>query len=148
MKEFEIKGNRQVLVDLEVGEYSDSNNRITAYAQEDLHQVGYLNFKVKGRSADIWSFKVDDPQYLRTGVGNIMLNCFEEYCRDNRVQCIEGRFYPDGEGAVYSREFYESHGYSIYRDGYEQYLIKRLEPVETKSPVDYTLIPNNQDLNQ
>ncbi len=144
MKKFTVKDDKIVQIGLEKGEFYDSNSTIKAYDDRDMHQIGYLNFKIKGDTAHIWSFKVDDPEFLRTGVGTIMLNCFEDCASRSRAYHVDGRFYPDGAGAEYSKAFYESHGYEIYRDGYEQYISKRLnrEEIEARNKtVDYTLTP-------
>jgi len=151
MKEFIVKDDRKVQLELERGEFYDSTNSITAYDSKDLHQIGYLNFKLKGDTAYIWSFKVSDPDFLRTGVGTVMLNCFEDYASRSRASFVDGRFYPDGEGAEYSKDFYESHGYQIYRDGYEQYISKSLsreEIAERNKVVDYSLTPKEKTLEQ
>ena len=42
------------------------------------------------------------------------------------VFSIDGRFYPNGSGGEFAREFYENNGYSIYRADYEQYIMKHL----------------------
>ena len=151
MKEFTVKDDRKVQLELERGEFYDSTNSITAYDSKDLHQIGYLNFRLKDGTAYIWSFKVSDPDFLRTGVGTVMLNCFENYACRSRALFVDGRFYPDGEGAEYSKDFYESHGYQIYRDGYEQYISKSLNREEIlgrNKDVDYSLTPKEKTLEQ
>ncbi len=148
MKEFRVKGDKKIQVMLETGEYSDSKNVITAFDDRDLHQIGYLHFKVEGEKAYLYTIKVEDIEFLRTGVGSVMINCFEDYCTKRRVRYVDGRFYPNGDGGIFSREFYESHGYDIYRDGYEQYISKSLTQkqelgqISDKSKVDYSLTPN------
>ena len=123
MKGFKVKDDKRIQIMLESGE----KNVITAMDDRDLHQVGYLNFKLgKDKTAYLWSIKVTDVEFLRTGVGTVMLNCFESYCARNYVRRVEGRFYPNGDGGIFAREFYEDHGYKFFRDGYEQYISKPL----------------------
>ncbi len=151
MREFKVKDDKRVQLDLEKGEFSDDKNCIRAYDSEDMHPVGYLNFRIKGDIAFIYSFKVDDAKFLRTGVGSVMLNCFEDYAYKKRAHYVDGRFYPDGEGAEYSKDFYEKHGYEIYRDGYEQYISKRLTQDKLQSTIDgqdYSLTPTEKSQEQ
>jgi hypothetical protein len=150
MREFKVKDDKKVKIELEQGEY-DEKSSIHAYDSRDMHQVGYLNFRLKGDTAFIYSFKVDDSEFLRTGVGAVMLNCFEDHVFKRRAFRVDGRFYPDGEGAKYSKDFYEKHGYEIYRDGYEQYISKRLTKDKLQSATDgqdYTLEPSNKTQEQ
>jgi hypothetical protein len=122
MKGFSVKNDKKIQVMLE----GEEKMVITAFDDLDLHQVGYLNFKIDKGRAYLSSIKVTDIDFLRTGVGSVMIGCFETYCKHNRVNYIDGRFYPNGDGGIFAREFYEEHGYTIYRDGYEQYITKDL----------------------
>ena len=126
MKGFNVKGDKKIQVMLE----GEEKMVITAFDDLDLHQIGYLNFKIDKGRAYLSSIKVTDIEFLRTGVGSVMIGCFETYCKQNRVNYVDGRFYPNGDGGIFAREFYEEHGYTIYRDGYEQYLSKDLTQIK------------------
>lgn len=134
MKGFSVKNDKKIQVMLE----GEEKMVITAFDDLDLHQVGYLNFKIDKGRAYLSSIKVTDIDFLRTGVGSVMIGCFETYCKHNRVNYIDGRFYPNGDGGIFAREFYEEHGYTIYRDGYEQYISKDLghTPVDTRFVIE------------
>lgn len=146
MKQFSVKGDRKIQVALE-GDYE--KKCISAFEETNFQQVGYLHFKTKEYCKDAYlcTIKVDDPEYLRSGVGSIMMNCFENYCINNGIRSVEGRFYPNGDGGIFAREFYESHGYSIFRDGYEQYIHKTLDPEEIQNE-DYVIPINDMELGQ
>lgn len=151
MKEFTVKDNKKIQLTLEADENCEGKKVITAYDDRDLHQIGFMNFKIKGDTAYIWSFRIDDEEFLRTGVGTVMLNCFEDYACRCRAFRVDGRFYPNGAGAEFSKDFYIKHDYDIYRDGYEQYIYKRLNPTEIKirnEKIDYSLKPNEQPFEQ
>lgn len=139
MKRFALKDNRKILIELEK---CNRYMHISALDDIDHHEIGYLVFKIQqGGKAFLCSIKVTDKDYLQTGVGSIMLHCFESYCKSKRIEYIEGRYYPDGDGAEYARDFYDKHGYSITRDGYEQYVFKPLYRYST--PIKYALSEDN-----
>lgn len=124
MKRFVTKDKRDILISFT----SEGNVKyIKALDSTTLREIGYLTFKMqKNSKAYLWSIKVTDEDYLQSGVGSIMLQCFEAYCKSKRVDYIEGRYYPDDKGAKYARKFYINHDYSIARDDYEQYIFKPL----------------------
>lgn len=125
MKGFIVKDGKKIQIMLEEG----SRTRFTAFDAKNLNQIGYLNFSMKnGKSAYLSAIKVEDSDFLRCGVGAVMLNCFETYCAQHRTFRIDGRFYPTGEGGAFAREFYENNGYEIYRADYEQYISKYIRP--------------------
>lgn len=135
MKGFSVKDDKKIQLMLE----GEEKMVITAFDDRDLHQIGYLNFRLEGKGrAYLSSIKVTDIEFLRTGVGSVMLGCFESVCKQKYVRYVDGRFYPNGDGGIFAREFYEEHGYSIYRDGYEQYISKDLEytPVDTRFVIE------------
>ena len=123
MKGFIVKDGKKIQIMLEEG----NRPRFTAFDAETLNQIGYLNFAIKGgKDAYLSAIKVEDSNFLRCGVGAVMLNCFETYCMQHRTFRIDGRFFPTGEGGAFAREFYENNGYEIYRADYEQYIMKHL----------------------
>ena len=121
MKNFTLKDNREIEVTLEKNSYYCQIDAVDAL---DKHNIGRLIFKYRGGKAFLCSISVTDRDYLQAGVGSIMLQCFESYCKSKRVEYIEGRFYPEGDGAEYARDFYGKHNYSITKDDYDQYLFK------------------------
>ena len=123
MKGFIVKDGKKIQIMLEEG----NRSRFTAFDAENLNKIGYLNFSIKNnKEAYLAAIKIEDDSFLKCGVGSVMLNCFETYCTSHRVFSIDGRFYPNGSGGEFAREFYENNGYSIYRADYEQYIMKHL----------------------
>ena len=121
MKNFTLKDNRAIQVTLERNSFYCQIDAVDAC---DQHNVGRLIFKHRGGKAFLCTIAVTDKDYLQAGVGSIMLQCFESYCKSKRIEYIEGRFFPEGEGAEYAKDFYNRHDYSITKDDYDQYLFK------------------------
>lgn len=143
MKTFVTKDNRKILISFTS---EDNVKYIKALDYATHSEIGYLTFKMqKGNKAYLWSIKVSDEKYLQSGVGSIMLKCFETYCKAKRVDFIEGRYYPDDKGGKYAKGFYDNHNYSFVRDGYEQYIFKPLYKYEVDK--DYLLTEDNINLN-
>ncbi len=124
MKEFELKNGKKILVELQLAEVSNGKNKITAFDASTNKKIGHLHFNVERGSAYIYTIRVEDVDFLQKGVGTIMLKCFEKYCTDKRVGGVDGRFYPTGEGGEFSKRFYETNGYKIYKEGNEQSIDK------------------------
>ena len=82
--------------------------------------VAFMYFKIKGSKCNLALIRVE-PEYRRLGISTRLLQILENECVKEGVRSIDGRFYPENENA---RFMYENHGYSIYKDGYDQYLVK------------------------
>ncbi|MBR2969923.1 MAG: GNAT family N-acetyltransferase [Clostridia bacterium] len=82
--------------------------------------VAFMYFKIKGSKCNLALIRVE-PDYRRKGISTILLQILENECLKEDATIIEGRFFPENKNA---RFMYEKHGYTIYQDGYEQYLIK------------------------
>lgn len=129
MKRFVLKDNREIVVRLNK---EPSYYQIEALDGKDYHEIGYLVFRNKrDGKAFLCSIKVTDSSYLQAGVGSIMLQCFENFCKSKRIDYIEGRYYPEGDGADFAKGFYDRHHYSIGHDGYDQYIFKPMYMYET-----------------
>lgn len=89
-------------------------------------KIGYCNFRVKKDTCWIYKIKVEDKDYLGQGVGKKMLKFCEIIAKNNGAHYVEGKFYPDGEGASRAKDFYLKNGYTIDYDGYEQMIFKCL----------------------
>ena len=140
MKKFTLKDGRTVLINFERNSYYC---QIDALDAVDQHDIGRLIFKYRGGKAFLCTISVTDKDYLQAGVGSIMLQCFEAYCKSKRVDYIEGRFYPEGPGAKYAKDFYNRHNYSITKDDYDQYIFKPIYRYTV--PQEYSLIQKDTD---
>ncbi len=141
MKEFIIKNGENILVALEMEDDRYGMYKITAYDSGDMHKIGFINFKIKKGEAYLNLIKVEDSAYLQKGVGSVLLNCFERFCKNSRVKSVEGKFYPTGDGGDFAKDFYKRHGYEIYRECYGQYIFKYFRQGNEceKSSIDYSL---------
>ena len=54
----------------------------------------------------------------------MLIKLFENDCIEHYVREIEGKFYPHDEEGDVVRVFYEKHGYTIYKDGYDTEIYK------------------------
>ena len=65
----------------------------------------------------------------------MLLKLFENDCIEHYVKVVEGKFYPHDEEGDVVKSFYEKHGYSIYKDGYDTEIYKcnlKMNELETK----------------
>ena len=83
MKNFTLKDNRAIQVTLERNSYYCQIDAVDAC---DQHNVGRLIFKHRGGKAFLCTIAVTDKDYLQAGVGSIMLQCFESYCKSKRIE--------------------------------------------------------------
>ena len=103
--------------------YEDDFGRIEGIYNQEV--VGYLTYKIDYKTRSSWLYKVAVPSEYRTcGIGSDLMAIYENECCLNRLNYIEGKFYPEGEDGDKVRTFYENRGYSVYKDGYETYVGK------------------------
>ena len=70
MKGFEVKDGKKIQIMLE----GEEKMVITAMDDRDLHQIGFLNFNINDRGrVYLSSIRVTDIEFLRAGVGYVML---------------------------------------------------------------------------
>ncbi len=92
------------------------------YAMYNQKKIGYAWFSIHEGDAFL-SYITVNKKYRNCHVGSALLDCVEIICRENRVDRIEGKFYPEIDGKIV-RAFYEKNGYMHYREDYEQYIGK------------------------
>ncbi|MGN1221908.1 MAG: GNAT family N-acetyltransferase [Christensenellales bacterium] len=115
------KNNKLVTLNLnendfyEIEAFDDKNN-----------QIGFCNFSIKNHSCWLYKICVTEQEYLGQGVGKKMLKMLEKVAKENNCYSIEGKFYPEGNGAERAKMFYEKNGYSIQREDYQQYIFKNI----------------------
>ena len=64
------------------------------------------------------------PLSQNQGLGKILITLMEKFAIDHRIDCIDGKYYPENETAVH---FYKNNGYVVDREDYEQYITKYLD---------------------
>ncbi len=85
-------------------------------------EIGYVSFKIKKFKA--WLQKIEvKPEYQSQKFGHLLIALFEEYLMERRCREVEGKFYPANHHA---KPFYEKHGYTIEKDGYDTIIYKFL----------------------
>ena len=102
----------------------EEDDLITIKAVIDDNKIaGYINYKFKGRSAWLNSIFVE-KEYRCRGLGQTLLEMFEQDCIDHYIKEVEGKYYPHDEEGSVVKKFYEKNGYSIIKDGYNTEIFK------------------------
>lgn len=84
--------------------------------------------------SQMWLYKISTKEgYQHKGYATAVLKTLEYLTQYLRYRWIEGKFYPDNE---FAKPFYDKHGYTIYKDGYETFVIKTLDYDEIKEDVE------------
>lgn len=88
--------------------------------------MGTANFAIVSKDRKVWLRKIETRQeFQNMGVGQALLDVLEYFTIQNGLKHIEGKFYPDNE---FARPFYLKNGYDIYKEDYETYVEKFLNP--------------------
>ena len=118
-------------------------NNILQFVLETDHgeMMGELTFRIKNEKAWLYSIATM-PEFQRKGVAQTLINIFECYCAKNRCDIVEGRYMPSNEHAY---DFYHKNNYLVYKDGYEQYLYKKLNIKQILNNTKYQFI-KDEDL--
>lgn len=124
-KKVMLKNNEPIVLKLY---YNDIYKYYEIRAYDKDKDIGFTNFKFETNGNSVWlqNIQVTDDNFLSKGVGKAMLKMFENVCTNARRFHVEGKFYPKGNGAHLTRDFYNRNGYSIYKDDYETYIDKTL----------------------
>ena len=99
--------------------------QIKAFDNKD-NQSGFCNFKISDKSCWIYKICVTNKEYLGKGVGKKMLKMVEKIAKQHNCYNIEGKFYPEGEGAERALKFYKDNGYTIDKEDYQQVIFKSI----------------------
>lgn len=112
--------------------------KITAYTlgRKEVGFLTYLFKKDKNNDLQSWLFQiVSHVDYLNEGIGHALICAYEDDCRKHGVKKIEGKYSPDGKGAVLARGFYERHNVKIITTDYDQFISKDLNNDDKIPPV-------------
>lgn len=112
--------------------------KITAYTlgRKEIGFLTYLLYKDKKGDLQSWVYQIiTHVDYLDKGVGHALICAYEQECRKRGVKKFEGKFSPDGKGAVLARPFYERHGVKIINTEDDQFIMKDLNNNEKVPPV-------------
>lgn len=116
--------------------YNQEQNSYRIEILDNSNIMGYATFKLKRNKYQdsIWLYKIETyPKYAHTGVGTATINLLEYFALQNRVQVVEGKFYPENE---FAKPFYNKYGYSIDREDYETYIYKTLDYKRIKENIE------------
>ncbi len=103
---------------------------ISIMLKKDKELIGLINFKFSREHGDkvAWIYVIEVKEKFQSKkFGDILINLFEDYCKKERIKRVEGKFYPTNMNA---RPFYLKHGYEIYKEDYETYILKVLDYIK------------------
>lgn len=105
-------------------ERKDKDDYVVIEAIDNDKIIGFINYKFK-KNGRVWLNNiVVNKEYRTKGIGTILIKLFENDCIEHYIREIEGKFYPHDEEGDVVRAFYEKHGYTIYKDGYDTEIYK------------------------
>lgn len=103
----------------------DNEYELLALSDNDTI-MGRASFVIKPKRRTVWLRKIETyPQFQDKGVGQALLDVLEYFTVSKGLKHIEGKFYPDNE---YAKPFYLKNDYDIYKEDYETYIEKYLNP--------------------
>lgn len=110
--------------------YDEEDNFYTTTAMSMQNEkMGYITYKFIPKERLAWLCKIETYEnYQHQGVATALLSFFEHEVRSKRYFRIEGKYYPTND---FAKPFYQKMGYSIEKDGYEQYVDKYLNQDST-----------------
>ena len=107
--------------------YSDEGDFYTLYAFDGKDLMGFSTFLFKNEYGinKMWLQYIETKeQFAHKGVATALINIMEYISYNNRVDKVEGKYYPKNE---YAKPFYEKNGYDIDHEYYDWYIDKRLD---------------------
>lgn len=110
--------------------YDEEDNfyTTTAMSMQD-EKMGYITYKFIPNERLAWLCKIETYEnFQHRGVATALLSFFEHQAHSKRFFKIEGKYYPTND---FAKPFYQKMGYSIEKDGYEQYVDKYLNQDST-----------------
>lgn len=110
--------------------YEDYKRFYSAHAKNlQGEEMGFVNFNFGTHERTTWIWKIEtQEQFQHQGVATALLSFFEHQAHSKRFFKIEGKYYPTNE---FAKPFYKKMGYTIEKDGYEQYVDKYLSQDST-----------------
>ncbi len=126
---------------------ADNYYEIKAYNNKN-EEVARVNFKTNYDPREIWLNKIStDEKYQNKGYATALIKALEYVAYKLRFDQIEGKYYPENS---YAKPFYDKYEYIIYKDGYETYITKSLDPDDIKQTIepyitDYEIITQETD---
>lgn len=76
---------------------------------KNKEKIGFINFEIKNNKT--WIYKIEtNKNYLHQGVGTALIDMMEYISMLNKIERVEGKYYPENE---YAKTFYEKYGYYI-----------------------------------
>lgn len=110
--------------------YDEEDNfyTTTAISMQD-EKMGFITYKFIPKERLAWLCKIETYEnFQHQGVATALISFFEHEVRSKRYYKIEGKYYPTNE---FAKPFYKKMGYTIEKDGYEQYVDKYLSQDST-----------------
>ena len=101
-------------------------NQIFLIDLENEQEIGYISFKLNNSPyKHAWLYKIEiEEKYQCNGFGTLLLKLFENYCIDNKIDYVEGKYYPLNKVA---KPFYLKNNYKIEKEYYDTYVVKNLK---------------------
>lgn len=122
-------------VNLELNYYDKNRFYEIVALNENSKVMGSLSYKIDYGYRKAWLNKIStEEEFQHKGVGQLLLNAFEYLISDARINCVEGKFYPENDFAL---PFYQKNDYKIEKDGYETILFKSIDTQKIKEQFSY-----------
>lgn len=120
-----ISKKQKKYLEIQLNHLENNEYEILALADNDT-VMGMATFAIKPKERKVWLRKIETlPQFQDKGVGQALIDVLEYFTATNGLRHIEGKFYPDND---YAKPFYLKNDYDIYKEDYETYVGKFLNP--------------------
>lgn len=135
-------------LEIKLKSLGDNEYEILALSDNDTI-MGKATFVIKPRQRTVWLRKIETyPQFQDKGVGQALLDVLEYFTVSKGLRHIEGKFYPDNE---FAKPFYLKNDYDIYKEDYETYVEKYLNPepvvsTNKKRILGFEVIENEKEM--
>ncbi|MBQ7884973.1 MAG: GNAT family N-acetyltransferase [Clostridia bacterium] len=119
--------------------YDQAENYYTINAYNTHGEVvSFATLKPNYSPRQMWLYKISTLEnYQHKGYATAVLKVMEYLSIQLRFNCIEGKYFPENEHA---KTFYDKHGYTVYKDGYESYVTKVLDYEEIKQNIEPNIL--------
>lgn len=146
MKYISKKQNKYI--EMKLSHLDGNDYELVALSDSDAI-MGKANFAIISKQRKVWLRKIETkPEFQDKGVGQALLDTLEYFTIQKGLKHIEGKFYPDNE---YAKPFYLKNDYDIYKEDYETYVEKYLNPqnveIANKDRIlGYEVIENHEEM--